>query len=218
MNKARVKHLPVVAVAVVLMAGMTTLVVYSPTLYRMFCSVTGIDGTVRRVSLAKAAAAASSDIPIVVHFDANVVPDLPWEFRPEQQKVTTHFGEPTKVYYYAKNTSDHTLVGRAVYNIAPYAAAPFFFKIECFCFTDEKLKPGESARMPLVFYVDKEMLNDADAKMLTELTLSYTFYKQADRSAEELKSVRDLKSGSEATDADLKRTQSAHFANDAPTR
>ncbi len=218
MNKTRTRHLPVIAVAVVLMAGMTTLVVYSPTLYRMFCAVTGIDGTVRRVSLDKAAAVKASDVPITVSFDANVAPDLPWEFRPEQHKVVTHFGEPTKVYYYAKNTSDHTLVGRAVFNVTPFAAAPFFFKIECFCFTDEKLAPGESARMPLVFYVDEEMLKDPDAEMLTELTLSYTFYRQADRSAEELKSVRDLKSGSEETDATLKRTESAHFANDAPKR
>jgi len=217
MTKIRTRHLPVIAVSVALIAMMTGLVIYSPTLYRMFCSLTGYNGTVRRVSLPKAAAAAS-DVPIIVHFDANVAPDLPWEFKPEQQKVTTHFGEPTKVYYYAKNTSDKTLVGRAVFNVTPFAAAPFFFKIECFCFTDEKLAPGESARMPLVFYVDQEMLKDPDAEMLTELTLSYTFYKQADRSAEELKSVRNLKSGSEQTDTDLKQTQSAHFANDAPKR
>jgi len=217
MIKIRTRHLPVIAVSVALMAMMTGLVIYSPTLYRMFCSLTGYNGTVRRVSLPKAAAGAS-DVPIIVHFDANVAPDLPWEFKPEQQKVTTHFGEPTKVYYTAKNNSDKTLVGRAVFNVTPFAAAPFFFKIECFCFTDEKLAPGESARMPLVFYVDQEMLKDPDAEMLTELTLSYTFYKQADRSAEELKSVRNLKSGSEQTDTDLKQTQSAHFANDAPKR
>ncbi len=217
MNKTRAKHLPVIAVAVLLMAGMSTIVIYSPTLYRMFCSLTGYNGTVRRVSLPKAAIIASGK-PITVSFDANVAPDLPWEFKPLQQKVVTHFGEPTKVYYYAKNNSDHTLVGRAVFNVTPFAAAPFFFKIECFCFTDEKLKPGESARMPLVFYVDEEMLKDPDAQMLTQLTLSYTFYKQADRSAEELKSVRDLKAGSEKTDATLKQTQEAHFANDAPKR
>ena len=157
------------------MAMMTGLVIYSPTLYRMFCSLTGYNGTVRRVSLPKAAVHAS-DIPTTVSFDANVAPDLPWEFRPEQQRVTTHFGEPTKVYYYAKNNSDRALVGRAVFNVTPFAAAPFFFKIECFCFTDEKLGPGESAHMPLVFYVDEEMLKDPDAQMLTELTLSYTFY------------------------------------------
>jgi len=199
------------------MAGMSTLVIYSPTLYRMFCSLTGYNGTTRRVSI-KQAKLKASDIPITVSFDANVAPDLPWEFKPLQQKVVTHFGEPTKVYYYAKNNSDKTLVGRAVFNVTPFAAAPFFFKIECFCFTDEKLKPGESARMPLVFYVDQDMLKDPDANMLTELTLSYTFYKQADRTAEELKKVRDLKAGSAKTDAKLKKTQSAQFENDAPKK
>jgi cytochrome c oxidase assembly protein subunit 11 len=218
MNKTRAKNLPVIAVAVVLMAGMSTLVIYSPTLYRLFCSVTGIDGTVRRVSLAKAATVAASDVPITVSFDANVAPDLPWEFRPEQRKVATHFGVPTKVYYYAKNNSDKTLVARAVYNVTPYSAAPFFFKIECFCFTNEKLKPGESARMPLVFYVDEQMMKDPDAQVLSEITLSYTFYKQPDPSPEELQTVRDLKKGSEEKDAGLKQTQSAQFDNDAPKR
>jgi len=217
MPKIRSKNLPVIAVSLALMAMMTGLVIYSPTLYRMFCSLTGYNGTTRRVSLQKAKLKAS-EIPIIVHFDANVSPGLPWEFLPEQQKVVTHFGEPTKVYYYAKNTSDHTLVGRAVFNVTPFAAAPFFFKIECFCFTDEKLKPGESARMPLVFYVDEEMLKDPDAEMLKELTLSYTFYKQGDRSAEELKKVRDLKTGSEEKDTNLKQSQSANFDNDAPKR
>ena len=218
MKKTHAKNLPVIAVAILLMAGMSTIVIYSPTLYRLFCAVTGIDGTVRRVSLAKAATLAASDKTITVSFDANVAPELPWEFKPLQRKVTTHFGEPTKVYYCAKNNSDKTLVARAVFNVTPYSAAPYFFKIECFCFTNEKLKPGESARMPLVFYVDDQMLKDTDANMLTEITLSYTFYKQPDPSPEALQSVRDLKKGSEEKDAGLQRTQSAKFDNDAPKR
>jgi cytochrome c oxidase assembly protein subunit 11 len=214
MNKSRAKNLPVLAVVLLLMGGMSTLVIYSPTLYRMFCSLTGYNGTVRRVSLAKAAIK-PSDKTIEVSFDANVAPDLPWEFRPEQTSVTTHFGEPTKIYYYAKNNSNRTLVGRAIFNITPFAAAPYFFKIQCFCFTDEKLEPGESARMPVVFYVDEQMLKDSDSSMLTQLTLSYTFYKQPNPPAEKLQAVRDLKKGSDAKDADLERTQSAKFSNDA---
>jgi len=217
MNKARAKNLPVLVMAATLIAIMSGLVIYSPTLYRMFCSLTGYGGAVQR-AIAPQAAATTSNETVTVSFDANVAPDLPWDFRPEQQRVVTHFGEPTKVYYYAKNNSDKTLVGRAVFNVTPFAAAPFFFKIECFCFTDEKLKPGESARMPLVFYVDQDMLKDPDANMLTELTLSYTFYKQADRTAEELKKVRDLKAGSAKTDAKLKKAQSAQFENDAPKK
>lgn len=217
MNKARAKNLPVVAVAVVLMAGMTGLVVYSPTLYRLFCSVTGYNGTVQRVDLAEKMRVATNT-PIVVSFDSNVAPDLPWEFRPEQQTITTHFGEPTQVYYYAKNNSDKTIVARAVFNVTPFAAAPFFYKTQCFCFTEEKLKPGESARLPVVFFVDEAMLDDPDAQMLKEITLSYTFYKQDDPETGKLATVRDLKSGSEKIDATLKQTQSAQFDNDAPRR
>jgi len=217
MTKARARNLFVLAVAGVLMAMMSGLVIYSPTLYRMFCSLTGYGGTVQRATAPQAATATSQET-VTVSFDANVAPDLPWEFRPQQQKVTVHFGEPTKVYYYAKNNSDKTLIARAVFNVAPFATAPYFFKIECFCFTDEKLGPGESARMPLVFYVDEEMLKDPDAEMLRELTLSYTFYKQTAHSDEEIKSVRNLKTGSQETDARLKQTKSAEFDNDAPRR
>jgi len=217
MNKARAKNLPVLVMAATLIAIMSGLVIYSPTLYRMFCSLTGYGGAVQR-AIAPQAAATTSDTTVKVSFDANVAPDLPWDFRPEQRSVVTHLGEPTKVYYYAKNNSDRTLVARAVFNVAPFATAPYFFKIECFCFTNEKLGPGESARMPLVFYVDEEMLKDPDAEMLREITLSYTFYKQPDPSAEEVKSVRDLKTGSEQTDARLKQTGSAEFNNDALRR
>lgn len=217
MQKGRRRHLPVVAVAVMLMAGMTSLVVYSPTLYRLFCSVTGYNGTVQRVDLAEKMRKATST-PIIVSFDSNVAPDLPWEFRPEKQKITTHFGEPTQAYYYAKNNSDETIVARAVFNVTPFAAAPFFYKTQCFCFTEEKLKPGESARLPVVFFVDEAMLEDPDAQMLKEITLSYTFFKQSDPAADALAAVRDLKSGSEAIDATLKRTNSAQFDNDAPRR
>ena len=211
------RNLPVVAVAVFLMAGMTGLVVYSPTLYRIFCSVTGYNGTVQRVDLAEKMRKATST-PIIVSFDSNVAPDLPWEFGPEKQKITTHFGEPTQAYYYAKNNSDETIVARAVFNVTPFAAAPFFYKTQCFCFTEEKLAPGESARLPVMFFVDEAMLEDPDAQMLKEITLSYTFYRQEDPKAEEIDTVRDLKSGSEKIDEELKRTHSARFENDAPRR
>jgi len=211
------KNIPVIAVAVVMMAGMTSLVVYSPTLYRLFCSVTGYNGTVQRVDLAEKMRVATNT-PIIVSFDSNVAPDLPWEFGPAQQKVTTHFGEPTQIYYYAKNNSDKTIVARAVFNVTPFAAAPFFYKTQCFCFTEEKLKPGESARLPVVFFVDETMLDDPDAQMLKEITLSYTFYRQDESPADALATVRDLKSGSEKIDASLKQSQSAQFDNDAPRR
>src|SRR3546814_876668 len=152
-----------------LMALMSGLVVYSPTLYRMFCDLTGFGGTVQRAAAPQPARAATNET-VTVFFDANVAPDLPWEFRPEQRKVEARFGEPTRVNYYARNNSDATVVARATFNVTPYKAAPYFFKIECFCFTEEKLGPGESAQMPLVLYVDEQILKDPNAKEVDRMS------------------------------------------------
>lgn len=215
MTEARKKNLCVVAFAGSLLAIMTGLVIYSPTLYQWFCNVTGYAGTVQRA--AQPTPAATSDT-VTVYFDANVAPGLAWEFRPDQRKVEVRFNEPTQVYYYARNDSDRTVVARATFNVTPYRAAPYFFKIECFCFTDEKLGPGESARMPLVLYVDEEMLNDTNTKMIRDITLSYTFFEQKDLTQERLEAARDLKSGSEATEAGLNAANAIEFDNDAPRR
>lgn len=204
-------------VAVVILAAMTALVSYSPTLYRMFCAATGYGGTVR-VASSDVKAQAGAAKPVTVRFDANVAPGLNWDFVPEQRSVTTSFGKPTKVYYKATNNSDETVVARAVFNITPYAAAPYFYKIECFCFTNEKLGPGESARMPLVLYIDEEMLNDDTAKLSPEITLSYTFFRQNGLSADEIAKARDLSAGSEETDARLQSKTVAGFDNDAPRK
>lgn len=200
--------------AVIILAGMTGLVSYAPTLYRLFCQATGYGGTVRRAEAVELPAA--SDQTITVHFDANVHPGLDWEFRPEQLQVKTHYSQPTKVYYYAKNNTNHTVVARAVFNVTPYQAAPYFFKIECFCFTEERLEPGESARMPLVFYVDEQMMEDKDTKALHSVTLSYTFFKQDNLTPEQVKAARDLGSGSKALDDSLQKDGVASFDNDAP--
>lgn len=215
MSDRRFRHAKILAVTGILLAIPTGLVSYSPTLYRMFCNLTGYGGTVQR-AVAKESDTKTSNEKVTVSFDANVAPGLSWEFRPEQHKVEARIGEPTKVYYYAKNNSDETQIAQATYNVTPYQAAPYFFKIECFCFTQEKLGPGESARMPLVFYVDEEMLKDSDAKDAHDITLSYTFFRQKNLSAKEVAAARDLKAGSEEKDAKLKSTASAQFENDAP--
>lgn len=200
-----------------ILAAMTGLVAYSPTLYQMFCDLTGYGGKVQRAD-AQQSAAAITDETVKVRFDANVAPGLPWEFRPEQLSVETRFGEPTRVYYYAENKSDETIVARATFNVTPYATAPYFFKVECFCFTEEKLEPGQSARMPLVLYLDEQMLRDETAKAFREVTLSYTFFKQKNLSTEDIGAARDLKAGSEAVDARLDGAKSTEFENDAPRR
>lgn len=214
-NSRRTSNIPVLAALGTILAVMTGLVIYSPTLYRMFCNATGYGGTVRR-AVAKDATYAKEKVTVA--FDANVAPGLPWEFRPEQLKVETQFGKPTKVYYYAKNNSNETVVAKATFNVTPYQAAPYFFKIECFCFTEEKLGPGESARMPLVFYVDKQMLKDRSTKSFRNLNLSYTFFKQKDQSPKGIEAARDLKAGSAETDETLKSVNVGTFENDAPRR
>ncbi len=217
MSSTRTRNLPVLILAGMLIASTSGLVVYAPTLYRMFCNLTGFGGTVQRAAAPKPKTTTTGRA-ITVYFDANVAPGLPWTFRPEQRKVTIRPGETAKVYYYAKNNSPESVIARATFNVTPYKAAPYFFKIECFCFTEEKLGPGESARMPLVLYVDEQLVKDANTRDVRNITLSYTFFKQTGLSAEKIKRARDLKAGSAKTDAKLKRSEKVGFDNDAPRR
>lgn len=217
MNANRRQHLPVLALALGIVVAMTGLVAYAPTLYRLFCAYTGYGGTVQRAVAAEASVAQTGATGPVftVHFDSNVAPGLAWDFRPVQRKVAVRAGEAVKVYYEAKNLSGETIVARAVYNVTPYEVAPYFFKIQCFCFTDERLGPHASARMPLVFYVDEEMLKDADSKEIRDITLSYTFYKQ-ETAAGDAAAARDLEEGSKTLDATLDGKTTVDFDNDAP--
>ena len=225
MNRTRLRNARILALLAGLLGVMVTLVVYSPTLYQMFCAATGYGGTVQRAVASDAAQAEPAATPgqiaaagrmVTVYFDSNVAPGLDWEFRPEQRKVETTLGEPTKIYYDARNRSDETIVARATFNVTPYKAAPYFFKIQCFCFTEERLGPGESARMPVVLYVDEQILKDPDTAEVHDITLSYTFFKQDDRSAEQAQAARDLKRGSATLDATLEQGRATEFENDAP--
>ncbi len=217
MTSPRTKNLRVLAGVGVILAVMSGLVAYAPELYQMFCNLTGFGGTVQRAAV-PTARAAQADETVTVFFDANVAPELPWEFGPAQRKIEARFGEPVRVNYFARNESDETVVARATFNVTPYKAAPYFFKIECFCFTEEKLGPGESAEMPLVLYVDDQLLKDPNVREVRQITLSYTFYRQDDLSPEEVQAARDLKAGSEEIDARLRRDETVEFENDAPRR
>lgn len=219
MLRPKMKLVTVIPCLAVL-GGMVTLVSYAPTLYRIFCAATGYGGTVQRsIAPQSAEAAAPGEAKeMTVFFDSNVDKDLNWEFRPEQHEVKVKVGQPTQVYYYAKNLSDKTVVARAVYNVTPYQLAPFFYKIQCFCFTSEKLKPGESARMPLVFFIDKDAAKDQSAAGFDEVTLSYTFYKQDGLSPEEVRTARDLGSASNQKTEALAEEGKADFDNDAIRR
>jgi len=167
------KNLRVAAVALSVSAAMLGLAYASVPLYRVFCQVTGFGGTTQR---AAAAPAKASDRTIAVRFDANTSSSLDWSFHAVKSVMTVKIGEQNMAHYQATNLSDQVLTGSAVFNVSPPAAGLYFSKIQCFCFTEQTLKPGESADMPVVFFVDPDMLDDADAKGIKEITLSYTFY------------------------------------------
>lgn len=149
-------------------------------LYRMFCQATGFNGTTQRATLAQAAAVRATGRPITIRFDGNVVKGMPWEFRPEQVTQDGHIGERKMAFFIAKNTSNRPIVGRAIYNVTPEQTGAYFHKIQCFCFNEQRLEPGEQVRMPVIYYVDPEMLNDPNAQDIPEITLSYTFMEAAD--------------------------------------
>ncbi|MCH8616644.1 cytochrome c oxidase assembly protein [Sphingomonas sp. SM33] len=141
-------------------------------LYRAFCQLTGFDGTPLRAERAPGAVAGQ----IGVRFDANINAALPWKFEPVQETVRIAPGARTQILYRATNLTARTTTGQAVFNVTPETAGPYFSKIECFCFTEQTLKGGQSVDMPVVFYVDPKIKDDPDTKDIDEITLSYTFY------------------------------------------
>lgn len=143
--------------------------------YSWFCQVTGFAGT---PSVAERAPDQVLDETVRVRFDANVMPDMGWTFRPMQADMTLRIGETGLAYYEAVNISDEAITGTATYNVSPDAAGYFFDKIECFCFTEQTLQPGERIEMPVTFFVNPEIVDDRDAKTIRDITLSYTFYRQ----------------------------------------
>ena len=141
-------------------------------LYRIFCQVTGFGGTTMKAEAAPGAVAGQ----IGVRFDANISPTLPWKFVPAQETVRVHPGARTTIYYLATNYTARSTTGQAIFNVTPEIAGKYFSKIECFCFTEQTLKPGESVKMPVIFFVDPKLRQDPDTKHIDEITLSYTFY------------------------------------------
>jgi cytochrome c oxidase assembly protein subunit 11 len=160
-------------------------------LYNLYCKVTGYNGTTQQVEQA-------SDVilknRIRVEFDTNVASDLNWDFKPVQEYVEPHIGETVKVAFRVTNNSKREKTARSVFNVTPLVAGAYFNKLECFCFTDVTLKPGETREMPVVFFVDPDIVNAPETRDMKVLTLSYTFY-----SSEKQKPVADAN----ATDASV---------------
>jgi len=162
--------LSILAIAI----GMGCIAYASVPLYRLFCNATGFNGTTKR------AEANHSQIltrEITVTFNADVDPNLPWKFYPLQKKVTLKIGENKKIAYVAENLSDKPVTGQAVYNVTPEEAAAYFNKIQCFCFENKTLKAHQKIKLPVVFFIDSEIVKNKDLASLKTITLSYTFFK-----------------------------------------
>jgi cytochrome c oxidase assembly protein subunit 11 len=153
--------------------GMVMLSYASVPLYRLFCQATGFGGVAEKTTLAAPRTLVRS---ITVRFDANVSGGLPWRFKPAQHDVTLKLGEEKHVEYIAENLSGLPLTGTATFNITPVKAGGYFDKIQCFCFTEQSLKPHETRRMGVTFFVDPALAQQPDLNDISTITLSYTFF------------------------------------------
>ena len=161
---------PLIAAAL----GMLLLAFASVPLYRIFCQATGFGGTTQEFSVAPKKLA---DVTITVRFNADVEPGLPWKFEPIEKEVTVRPGQNRLVAFRATNESDKPITGTAVYNVTPFEAGPYFDKIQCFCFERQTLKPHESVNLPVSFFIDPAMLESSETAKITNITLSYTFFR-----------------------------------------
>ena len=152
-------------------------------LYEVFCRVTGYGGTTQRVDAAQAASVQATSKVMSIRFDSNVNSALPWSFKPEQSVDRVTVGARDMAIFLATNNSDQPVVGTATFNVTPLLAGQYFNKVQCFCFTEQLLKPGQTMRMPVLYYVDPAIMDDPETKDIKEITLSYTFYRSTDEQA-----------------------------------
>jgi cytochrome c oxidase assembly protein subunit 11 len=171
-SNGRRRNVLLVAGLLLIPAGMVALVAYAVPLYRLFCQVTGFGGTTRIATAAPGPAAAP---PVTVRFDANVAPDMPWRFV-APQAMALPLGQEGQVAFTVLNLADEPILGTATFNVTPFKAGPYFDKIQCFCFTEQLLLPGERKELPVTFFVDPKITEDPDTRDVREITLSYTFF------------------------------------------
>lgn len=168
-------------------AAMLALAYASVPLYEIFCRTTGYGGTTQ----AGLAAPKVVDRMIRVSFDSNVDPKLPWKFEADQPYLDVKLGEVAQVSFHARNLSTRRITGTAAYNVTPYAMGPYFNKIQCFCFNEQTLEPGQDVHMPVIFFVDPAMLEVLEARSVTQVTLSYTFFEAAGAKAQAAVASKD---------------------------
>jgi len=176
---ARRKRITVLALLGILV-GMGALTASAVPLYRLFCQVTGYAGT---TGVARALPAVPSARTITVRFNTDKARDLPWRFRPLQRSIVVHLGETAIAYFEAENLGEAPITGSATYNVTPFKVGSYFDKIDCFCFTEQTLAPGERRSMPVTFFVDPAIADDPNAAEVTTITLSYTFFRRPAPSA-----------------------------------
>jgi cytochrome c oxidase assembly protein subunit 11 len=172
-TKARRRDFIVAAACGAFVAVMVGAAYAAVPLYSWFCRTTGFGGT---PVVAEAAPVKVLDRKVTVRFDANVASGLPWKFEPEQVSIDVRIGQVVTIYYRAVNDSARETVGQATYNVSPPTVGGYFAKINCFCFTEQRLRPHESRDMPVVFYVDPALAGDSEQDDLNTITLSYTMY------------------------------------------
>jgi cytochrome c oxidase assembly protein subunit 11 len=167
------KNRKVAVLSALFVASMVGLAYASVPLYRMFCQVTGFGGTPQR---AEAAPEKTIERRMTILFDANTAGSLPWTFEPVQRSLEVKVGEENFAYYRATNKSSQAVAGTAVFNVTPDTVGAYFNKIQCFCFTKQTLKAGESIELPVSFFVDPAIVEDHGLDKVNTITLSYTFY------------------------------------------
>ncbi len=182
------KNKRMLGVLVLFVAGMVGASYAAVPLYKIFCQVTGFGGTTQ---VAAEESPVVLDRKMTVRFDATAN-GVPWSFQPVQRKVDLKIGESAVAYYRATNTSDRAVVGTATFNVTPLKAGQYFNKIECFCFTEQRLEPGQSVDMPVTFFVDPEIAQDRNLEEVKTITLSYTFFPVEQEPAAEKRSVSRL--------------------------
>ena len=162
-------------ILVFVFAGMVGMAYAAVPLYRAFCQATGFDGTVGRATAAPAEAIART---MTVRFDTNVN-GVPFEFKPDVTRQEVQIGRTALAFFKVTNTSDRPVTAQAVYNVVPESAGAYFRKLECFCFTEQTLQPGQTIEFPMTYFIDPELATDAETKGIQEITLSYTFFPAA---------------------------------------
>lgn len=181
MAAKRRRNLATALALVAVAGGMAGLTFASAPLYRLFCQVTGFGGT-PGVRVAERPVAENAPT-VTVRFDANVNAGMPWDFKPAQREQTVRLGETALAFYTARNDSDAPITGTATFNVTPYKAGPYFNKVQCFCFTEQTLQPGEETSMAVQFFVDPDIRTNDNTADVKTITLSYTFFRVDDRPA-----------------------------------